>query len=83
MGSRLTDRTLYAAHLRGGQDRWRIFGGLPAAPLAPHLAAPYNVGVHDLSTLGFGPFFEDQLRGWVAAGVIPARIAAFRRSGEG
>ncbi len=35
--------------------------------------------MYDLSALGFGPFFEEQLRGLPAAEAIPARIAAEHR----
>jgi ribosome biogenesis GTPase len=38
-----------------------------------------DVALYDLSALGFGPFFEEQLRQWTAAEVIPARIAAEHR----
>jgi ribosome biogenesis GTPase len=34
---------------------------------------------YDLSTLGFGPFFEEQLRDGTASAVIPARIVAEHR----
>jgi ribosome biogenesis GTPase / thiamine phosphate phosphatase len=35
-----------------------------------------NTIVYELSTLGFGPFFEEQLRSFTAAETVPARIAA-------
>lgn len=37
--------------------------------------------MYELSTLGFGPFFEEQLERWATAEVIPARIAAEHRGG--
>jgi ribosome biogenesis GTPase / thiamine phosphate phosphatase len=38
-----------------------------------------NSIVHDLSTLGFGPFFEEQLRQFPAPEIVPARIASEHR----
>ncbi len=38
-----------------------------------------NVAVHDLTTLGFGPFFEQQLQRPADDRVLPARIAAEHR----
>ncbi|MBI5508901.1 MAG: ribosome small subunit-dependent GTPase A [Deltaproteobacteria bacterium] len=35
--------------------------------------------MYELSTLGFGPFFAEQLRSWKITGAIPARIAAEHR----
>jgi ribosome biogenesis GTPase len=40
-----------------------------------------GVNVYDLAALGFGPFFEDQLRSPADATAIPARIAAEHRGG--
>jgi ribosome biogenesis GTPase len=40
-----------------------------------------NVIVVELSTLGFGPFFEEQLQRWDSPTVIPARIATEHRGG--
>jgi ribosome biogenesis GTPase len=37
--------------------------------------------VHDLLALGFGPFFEEQLRHWDGPALVPARIAAEHRGG--
>lgn len=37
--------------------------------------------MYELSALGFGPFFEQQLESSVSDGVIPARIAAEHRGG--
>jgi ribosome biogenesis GTPase / thiamine phosphate phosphatase len=37
--------------------------------------------VYELSALGFGPFFEEQLQRWDSPTVIPARIAAEHRGG--
>jgi len=47
--------------------------------------------VHDLSLLGFGPFFEEQYSQWARPDLVPARIAAehrgayevWSRTGEG
>ncbi|HEY3356686.1 MAG TPA: ribosome small subunit-dependent GTPase A [Polyangia bacterium] len=38
-----------------------------------------DIVVYDLSVLGFGPFFEEQLRQSTTAGAIPARVAAEHR----
>jgi ribosome biogenesis GTPase len=38
-----------------------------------------DVNVHDLFSLGFGPFFEEQLQSSEGRAVIPARIAAEHR----
>ena len=38
-----------------------------------------DVIVYELSALGFGPFFEQQLRSPVDDEVIPARVAAEHR----
>ena len=37
--------------------------------------------MYKLSTLGFGPFFEEQLHGGTIGDLIPARIAAEHRGG--
>jgi ribosome biogenesis GTPase / thiamine phosphate phosphatase len=47
----------------------------------PHAAALENIIVYELSALGFGPFFEEQLQRWDCRTIIPARIAAEHRGG--
>jgi ribosome biogenesis GTPase len=37
--------------------------------------------VYELSALGFGPFFQEQLQRWDSPTIIPARIAAEHRGG--
>jgi ribosome biogenesis GTPase len=45
----------------------------------PRAADLENVIVYELSALGFGPFFEEQLRSWDCPTIVPARIAAEHR----
>ncbi|HEY5282636.1 MAG TPA: ribosome small subunit-dependent GTPase A [Polyangia bacterium] len=40
-----------------------------------------NVIMYELSALGFGPFFEEQIQSWNSDAIIPARIAAEHRGG--
>jgi ribosome biogenesis GTPase / thiamine phosphate phosphatase len=40
-----------------------------------------DVNMYELSTLGFGPFFEEQMTRWTAAQAVPARICAEHRGG--
>ena len=54
-------------------------GRCVARPVAPAAAADYNLAVGIESTLGFGPFFEQQLPSLGGDGVVTARIAAEHR----
>jgi ribosome biogenesis GTPase / thiamine phosphate phosphatase len=47
----------------------------------PHAAPLEDVIVYELSALGFGPFFEEQLERWDCPTIVPARIAAEHRGG--
>ena len=55
-----------------------MFCGGPGVPRAADLE---NDIVYELSALGFGPFFEEQLQRWSSDAIIPARIAAEHRGG--
>ena len=55
-----------------------MFCGGPGMSRAADLE---NVIVYELSALGFGPFFEEQLQRWSTDAVIPARVAAEHRGG--